>query len=176
MRSALVKVMIASTRVFTPVIAVSSIDLAPSMNGCALTINADRLAPIPGRPSVTPFVKPPTMFPKKEPSAKPIFSRIGMPAFKNSSSSGLRLISFPIAPTRTIMDSINVVITPMPARAGRANEPMTVRAAHTAVNTIAILIKAFAFASAFWIPSIAARTPTNAIRGTAIASRARAPR
>ena len=46
-------------------------------------MNADNCFPISGRPDDAPAENPPIIFPKNEPIAYPIFSRIGIPSLRN---------------------------------------------------------------------------------------------
>ena len=106
-RSAAVSKRTALANVLTPVITDSSTNFAPEINPDALFINSVKAVPISGRLEATPSINPPTIFPKNEPIAFPIFSKIGMPTLRNSSNfwdsvakAPMAAINPPIATTR----------------------------------------------------------------------------
>ena len=63
-----VNINIVSAKAFTALVELSSKPLMASKNGCILSINCEIFVPISGNPADTPPKKPPTIFPKNEPS------------------------------------------------------------------------------------------------------------
>ena len=63
-----VSISIVSAKAFTALVEPSSNPLIAVKNGCILSINCEIFVPISGNPADTPPKKPPTIFPKNEPS------------------------------------------------------------------------------------------------------------
>ena len=132
-----VSISITSASDLTPSIHFASMDFAPSINGLAATIKADNSAPIAGRPLDIPLNRPPTILPKKEPRAKPIFSKTGIPLSKKVSSSGKESTNAPMPINNPPTAAINTAITPTPIIAATPNVPTRARIG----NIVAIVIR-----------------------------------
>ena len=131
-RSAVVSKRTALANVLTPVITDSSTNFAPEINPDALFINSVKAVPISGRLEATPSINPPTILPKNEPIAFPIFSKIGIPTLRNSSNFGNSVTKAPMAAINPPIATTRATKAATPNKAAGPANPATSSNIHAA--------------------------------------------